>query len=376
MRILFVTDLCPIYENEKGLPSVLLNFIKDFINLNAEVVLLRPNVILNVLIRGRKIYPEKEFLWNGIKCINKNFLTPFFKPSQFNFLKKEEKFDVILSHMPSGILAAHEISKLLNIPYTAAVHASDIKVLTDFKYSFLKAKMKKVYKSASLVLPRSIWLKNKIENIIPDVKGKTELIFSGVESSVFIDEEKINKKAENFYALPYKILSAGSLIKRKNFANLIKAVSETEGATLDIAGSGKEEKRLKNLTKSLFAQEKIKFLGQLSKEEIYSLMESSPVFILPSENETFGMVYLEAMAKGCIVVCSRDFGLSGVIENNKNGFLCGTKKEEILKSLQEIKNLKNPENIMKNALLTAKAMEKNKMSQNYLNLIQKILFKL
>ena len=325
MRILFVTDLCPIYENEKGLPSVLLNFIKDFINLNAEVVLLRPNVILNVLIRGRKIYPEKEFLWNGIKCINKNFLTPFFKPSDFKFLSGDI-YEVILSHMPSGILAANKISKLLNIPYTAAVHASDIKVLTDFKYSFLKAKMKKVYKSASLVLPRSIWLKNKIENIIPDVKGKTELIFSGVESSVFIDEEKINKKAENFYALPYKILSAGSLIKRKNFANLIKAVSETEGATLDIAGSGKEEKRLKNLTKSLFAQEKIKFLGQLSKEEIYSLMESSPVFILPSENETWFI--LKPWQKGVLSSVQGTLGCQELLKITKTVFCAEQKKKK------------------------------------------------
>ena len=147
MKILFVTDLCPINENEKGLPLTLLNFIEDFIKLGHSVTLLRPNVIPNVILRGRKILPESKFYWRGIKIINKNFMTPFFNEGQFKFLDDIE-FDIILSHMPSGILAANKISKLLEIPYFAAVHSSDIHVLENWKYYYMQNFMKKAYNEA------------------------------------------------------------------------------------------------------------------------------------------------------------------------------------------------------------------------------------
>ena len=72
MEILFVTDLCPIREDEKGLPLTLLNFMEDFIALGHNVLLLRPNVVLNVLIRGRKILPEGNYNYKKINCININ----------------------------------------------------------------------------------------------------------------------------------------------------------------------------------------------------------------------------------------------------------------------------------------------------------------
>ena len=51
-------------------------------------------------------------------------------------------------------------------------------------------------------------------------------------------------------------------------------------------------------------------------------MREVDIFILPSKNETFGMVYLEAMASGCITVCSKGDGVDGIIKDSINGFLC------------------------------------------------------
>ena len=102
-------------------------------------------------------------------------------------------------------------------------------------------------------------------------------------------------------------------------------------------------------------------------------MEKTPVFILPSLKETFGMVYLEAMAKGCIVVCSKNSGMAGFIKNDFNGFLIEPSILGIKNVIEKIKNLKNPETIMNNALDTALSMERIKMSENYINIIQNIL---
>ena len=50
-------------------------------------------------------------------------------------------------------------------------------------------------------------------------------------------------------------------------------------------------------------------------------MKDADVFIMLSKPETYGLVYVEAMANGCITVASRGEGFDGIIENGKNGFL-------------------------------------------------------
>ena len=51
-------------------------------------------------------------------------------------------------------------------------------------------------------------------------------------------------------------------------------------------------------------------------------MQMSECFIMVSKNETFGLVYLEAMLQGCIVVASKNEGIDGIIIHGENGFLC------------------------------------------------------
>ena len=373
MKILFVTDLCPIRDDEKGLPLTLLNFIEDFKKFGHEVVLFRPNIIPNVLLRGRKILPEGIFEYKGIKCINKNYFTPFFSKKQFKFLKKEG-FDVILSHMPSGLLAARKMSKALKIPYFASVHSSDIEVLTNKKYKFLWHAIKKGYLNAKNVFPRSYWLKDKIEEIMPELRNNTFLIPSGIEKEKLISREEINQKANKFYGMPYKILSVGSLIKRKNFELLIEAISEFDDVQLEIIGDGKNKKKLEKLVNNLNLSDRINFLGYKTKVEVLNLMKENSIFILPSMNETFGMVYLEALSQGMIVVCSKNSGMDGFIQDGKNGFITELTKESLVSVIEKIKNIQNPSGIMNNALDVAIELEREKMAKNYLNLIQNILF--
>ena len=60
----------------------------------------------------------------------------------------------------------------------------------------------------------------------------------------------------------------------------------------------------------------------MKREEVIRQMDNHDVFVMISRNETFGLVYLEAMARGCITIASRNEGFDGVIEHGVNGFLC------------------------------------------------------
>ena len=89
-----------------------------------------------------------------------------------------------------------------------------------------------------------------------------------------------------------------------------------------------------------------------------------------SSNESFGLVYIEAMAAGCITVASRNEGMDGIIVDGVNGFLCESNNEdELIEILRRINTLSLHDKIKisQNAVLTAKAYTDHKASKEYIN---------
>ena len=105
-------------------------------------------------------------------------------------------------------------------------------------------------------------------------------------------------------------------------------------------------------------------------------MMEAYIFVLPSKNETFGMVYMEALAHGNIVLCTKNSGVDGIIQNYKNGFLIKPNKKGIYDTLKKILsfNSKQFSEISKNAIATAKMFSYENSIKNYLQKIE--LFKL
>ena len=92
-----------------------------------------------------------------------------------------------------------------------------------------------------------------------------------------------------------------------------------------------------------------------------------------SRGEAFGLVYLEAMARGCITIASKDEGFDGVIQDGKNGFLCKAgDSEELALILDKIKQMPKEElNAISHAAIeTAHELTDEKVAEVYLNSIK------
>ena len=72
--------------------------------------------------------------------------------------------------------------------------------------------------------------------------------------------------------------------------------------------------------KSEQMEDKVLFLGR--SNEIDEILCFSDLFLLPSEQESFGLAALEAMVHSVPVVCSDVGGLPEVIEDGLSGYLC------------------------------------------------------
>jgi len=174
-----------------------------------------------------------------------------------------------------------------------------------------------------------------------------------------IDESLIIKERENTNKKKLKMIAVGSLIPLKNFDILIQAVAKSLEYVeeLNIYGEGFQREKLKKIIDKNKLNEVVKLLGEKPKVEVLENLRISDVFALVSSPETLGLAYLEALAKGCIVIGTKDEGIDGVIIDGVNGFLCKPKDVEMLhKVIKKIFFLteSGKSNITKNALSTAK----------------------
>ena len=116
----------------------------------------------------------------------------------------------------------------------------------------------------------------------------------------------------------------------------------------------------------------IHLLGHLSREQVFEKMTAADCFVMISENETFGLVYLEAMAQGCLVIASEREGMDGIIEHGVNGFLCKAGDAiELSNIIKHINNLSIEERkvISFNALNTVRNLTDRRVAQLYLDAI-------
>lgn len=122
----------------------------------------------------------------------------------------------------------------------------------------------------------------------------------------------------------------------------------------------------------------IKLCGRVSRDEVSAKMHQADVFCMISHGEAFGLVYIEAMAAGCITIASREDGFDGIIKDGDNGFLCEAGNVEELTSI--INKISNPDRsdlkrISENAIKTANEMTDSKVAASYIKDIERLVLK-
>ena len=186
-----------------------------------------------------------------------------------------------------------------------------------------------------------------------------------------IPDEAIVKKSRQVK----KFLFVGQLIKRKHVYEILKALSKINNKwiSLDIIGEGSEKENLQNAVNEMQLSN-VQFLGKQSHELVLEYMRNADCFIMISEKEVFGLVYLEAMSQCCITIASKNEGMQGIIRNGENGYLCSAgNADELARTIIEICKLdkKRLNDIRKNAYETAKNYSEENVAKRYLDNILK-----
>ncbi|MBA2460581.1 MAG: glycosyltransferase family 4 protein, partial [Actinobacteria bacterium] len=133
-------------------------------------------------------------------------------------------------------------------------------------------------------------LRRELEGKIPEARGKTEVIDSGVN----LDRFSVTPGPAGVASF----LCAGSLTPRKNVARPADAFALLKRGTLTFAGDGPVRAHLEH-------REGVRVLGAIPHEQVPALISAAQVVCQPSLIEPFGQTLLEAMACGRSVVATR-----------------------------------------------------------------------
>lgn len=147
------------------------------------------------------------------------------------------------------------------------------------------------------------------------------IINSGIPSGLIRRKTEILQKKIS-HNKPLNLIFVGKLVEQKRIHVLLKALKICHCEYfLKIVGEGPYRNDLEKMARELGIEENVQFLGKLPRDEVAKEMFNSDMFVMVSKHETLGLVYIEAMAAGCVTVGTKGEGIDGIIESGKNGFL-------------------------------------------------------
>lgn len=244
---------------------------------------------------------------------------PFLRAMSFllvgMLLGVRRSYDIIHAHyaLPQGLLGVL-LKRIKKRPLILTLHGSDITLLGDNPLT--KPFVRSVLRNADAVIAVSQFLKKETVKLGIE-EERVRVIYAGVGGG---KQGRATPKGK-------RVVFVGSLVKQKGVDTLLHAfkrvIKKHDDAELLVVGDGKDRRTLERMSRELGI--KTSFLGNV--EDIEKVLIKSAVLVLPSREEGFGLVLLEAMQAGVPVVATKVGGIPEIVVNGENGLL--VEKEDV-----------------------------------------------
>jgi glycosyltransferase involved in cell wall biosynthesis len=194
--------------------------------------------------------------------------------------------DVVYAHflVPAGLTAA----LAARAPLVVTAHGRDVRNVGAIPG--VRALTRLTVRRAAAVIAVSDYLRRELELKVPEARGKTEVIDSGVDLERF-RVEPAPEGGPHFLCL-------GALSERKNVVRLAEAFERFGSGTLTFVGDGPLRARLEG-------RAGVELVPSVPHDEVPARIARAHVVCQPSLIEPFGQALLEAMACGRSVVATR-----------------------------------------------------------------------
>jgi glycosyltransferase involved in cell wall biosynthesis len=227
------------------------------------------------------------------------------------------------AHFATDGLLILPLAQALDVPLITSLRGYDVTrsdgaLIGSGRLSWMRYALgkKRLQRDGTLFLAVSDALRKKaITRGYPEARTRTH--YNGVDLDRFRPGEAP--------AEPGLILHVGRLVEKKGTKVLIEALKEIADAKLVIIGDGPLRGALERQAREL--ENRVRFLGELSSDEVAQWMRRASVLAAPSVTASDGdaeglpNVVVEAAASGLPVVGTRHSGIPEAIEDGVTGFL-------------------------------------------------------
>lgn len=271
--------------------------------------------------------------------------------------------------MAKQILATYGI----NIPFVTTLHGTDITL---------------VGKDATYkpVVTFSINQSDGVTTVSEDLKEDTYRHFN-ISKDIkvipnFIDFNRFSLQPKDHFKKAIAPNNERILIHTSNFRKVKRTedvirmfhkVLEKIPAKLLMVGDGPERSANEQLCRELNICDSVRFLGK--QDAVEEILSVSDLFIIPSENESFGLAALEAMACKVPVISSNAGGLPELNIDDFCGYLCdvGDVEDMANKAVTILSKQETLDYFKENALTRAKDFDLKKILPQYVAFYEEVI---
>ena len=202
-------------------------------------------------------------------------------------LRGEWPFELVHAHyaLPSGG-AALPFTREHDVPLVVSVHGGDV-LGPLLQSDEARAGVREVLAGAAEVFCNSRATLGRVADLIHD-EERLRVVHLGAEAPA----ERPPKRERPTVA------TLAHVIPRKRHADVLEAIQATDDLCWLVIGDGPELPKLRRAVDQLGLGERVEFTGQLPPDEALRTLATAHVMALPSEDEAFGVAYVEALACG------------------------------------------------------------------------------
>jgi len=236
---------------------------------------------------------------------------------------------------------------------------------------------KKTLNGADLIVAITNQTRNRLIDHGID-KNKILTIYNGINYHA-ISRSAIEKRILSKLHLDEKkiILTVHNFANKKNVLRTLTAFealsSKNNKYQMVLIGDGGLKKKAESFVRQNDIPN-VHFLGRQKQEVIFQFYKLADLFLLPStENESWGIVFMEAMAAGCPVITSACSGISEIIEHKKHAYIINNPydQNEINQALSEMIDSDDLKSTLSgNGKELARKFDWQKKAKDYLDIVR------
>jgi len=288
-----------------------------------------------------------------------------------------KNYSLIHAHslFSNGYIALR-LKKKYGIPYIVAVRNTDVNIFFNKMIYLRRLGLKILNEAEHIVFLSKSYKDHVLDRFIPinqkeKIKNRISIIPNGIDNFWF---DNIGMPKQKPKTPTIRLLQIGDINKNKNIETTVKAVDllieRGYKIRLDVVGKVKDQKIFNNIKTVNY----INYLGYKSKEDLIKIYRENDIFILPSINETFGLVYAEAMSQGLPVIYTRGQGFDGQFKSGEVGFSvnCFNPQDIAMKVLEILKSYKS---FNQNCLIRCSKFNWMIITEDYVKIYKSIFIK-